>query len=87
MDNEWSFVGEGNDFREQEVAEFIESFFAESDVYIVKDRHNSFLISLSEAPKKVKELLKDKDVILCDLSFKKMIEFNYIGVARHGEIK
>lgn len=86
-DNEWSFVGEGQDYKLQEVSDFVQSFFNEPKIYLVIDRNRSFLINLNEAPSKVGELLKGKDITLCDLSFNKMIEFNYIGVLRHGEIK
>ncbi|NQZ15121.1 MAG: hypothetical protein HRT94_09915, partial [Alphaproteobacteria bacterium] len=42
--NEWSFVGEGKDFKEVEVQEFIDSFFSEGELYIVINRHHAYEI-------------------------------------------
>lgn len=87
LDNEWSFVGEGKDYKEKKVSDFIKSFFNDPQIYLVFDRHHAFPINIDEASSKVGELLNDKDITLCDQSFTKMIEFNYIGVLRHGEVK
>ena len=84
--NEWSFVGEGSDFDEIAVGEFIGSFFGDPEIYFVIDRHNSFSIQKENAPVLVKESLKDQIITLCDHSFSKMIEFHYIGVAKHGAV-
>lgn len=84
--NEWSFVGEGQDFKEHEVNNSISSFFNENDIYLVVDRHNSFLIRRDEAAKAVRSLLSDQNITLCNQSFSRMIEFHYIGVAKHGAI-
>ena len=84
--NEWSCVGEGENFKENEVNEFIKSFFQEIDIYFVIDRHNSHSIARDMAAEKVKEFIKDQNITLCDHSFSKMIEFHYIGVAKHGAI-
>lgn len=84
--NEWSFVGEGNDFKVAEVNDFIKSFFEEAEIYFVIDRHNSYSVARDIAAKKVKADLKEQSITLCDHSFSKMIEFHYIGVAKHGAI-
>lgn len=84
--NEWSFVGEGNDFKENEVQDFVDSYFNEKELYLVVDRHNALSIFASEAASKIKGYLDKKDVVLCNKRFDKMIEFNYIGVAKHGKI-
>lgn len=86
LDNEWSFVGVGNHFKENEVDNFIKSFFQEDELYFVIDRHNSYSIARDIAAKRVKESLKEQSITLCDHSFSKMIEFHYIGVAKHGAI-
>ncbi len=84
--NEWSFVGEGVDFKESEVNDFIQSFFQEAEIYFVIDRHDSYSIDRDLAAQRVKESLKNQNVTLCNHAFSKMIEFNYIGVAKHGAI-
>ncbi|PWQ96621.1 hypothetical protein DKW60_12620 [Leucothrix pacifica] len=84
--NEWSFVGEGDDFNDELVEGFIGSFFQDPEVYFVIDRHNSFSVAREEAALKVKSALKDQVITLCNHSFSKMIEFHYIGVAKHGAV-
>lgn len=84
--NEWSFVGEGNDFEEQEVQGFINSYFTEDEVYLVIDRHNSFLLPKGKAAAEVKGKLSTQNITLCNSAFSKMVEFSYIGVAKHGAI-
>jgi len=84
--NEWSFVGEGSDFKEAEVQDFINSFFSENELYIVIDRHNAHELPKSEGSNNVKLSLRSQDVTLCNKSFSKMVEFSNIGVAKHGAI-
>lgn len=84
--NEWSFVGEGKDFKEEKVQEFIDSFFLGKEVYLVIDRHNAESVRKEVASIKVKTALKNRNVTLSDPEFTKMIEFSYIGVAKHGAI-
>ena len=85
--NEWSFVGEGSDFKEAAVGEFVDAFFREPEIYCVIDRHSSFSVAKEKATLMVKESLKDRVVTLCDHSFSKMIEFHYMGVAKHGAVR
>ena len=82
--NEWSFVGDGSDFKENKVNDFICSFFKENELYLVIDRHNAFSVSKNEAGTKIKELLKKQNITLCNNTFTQMIEFSYIGVVKHG---
>ncbi len=84
--NEWSFVGDGSNFKENEVNDFISSFFTENELYLVIDRHDAFSVSKNEASSKIKELLKNQNITLCNHTFTQMIEFSYIGVAKHGAI-
>jgi hypothetical protein len=84
--NEWYFVGEGEGFRVNEVNDFITSFFQESDIYMVIDRHLSYSIAKDDAATEIKKQLQQKDITLCNHSFSKMVEFNKIGVAKHGVI-
>ncbi|MCX2833111.1 hypothetical protein [Microbulbifer thermotolerans] len=85
--SEWSFVGEGSDFKELEVQEFMDSYFKEDELYLVIDRHNSFAIPKSKSGAEVKAKLANQDITICNNAFSKMVEFSYIGVAKHGAIK
>ncbi len=87
QDNEWYFVGAAEEFRADSVQEFLSSFFDEPEIYFVIDRHNSAVIAVADAAAKVKEYFKTTHVTLCDKSFTRMIEFNKIGVAKHGTIE
>ena len=82
--NEWSFVGEGSDFKSSEVTDFIASYFSEDQLYLVIDRHHAYELAKTEASSKIQESLKNQNVTLCNKTFTRMIEFNRIGVAKHG---
>lgn len=84
--NEWSFVGEGSDFKVEEVQEFIDSYFTEHELYLVIDRHNSYELPKCNAASEVREKLSNQSLTLCNSAFNKMVEFSYIGVAKHGTI-
>lgn len=84
--NEWSFVGEGKDFKADEVQEFIDSYFTENELYLVIDRHNSYELPKFGVASEVRDKLTNHDLTLCNKAFNKMIEFSYIGVAKHGAI-
>ncbi|MEM7020054.1 MAG: hypothetical protein AAF512_22280 [Pseudomonadota bacterium] len=82
--NEWAFVGEGSDFKDNKVSLLIDSYFSENELYLVVDRHNAYEILKGEATSKIKSNLHDKDIILSNKAFTRMIEFNHIGVAKCG---
>ena len=84
--NEWSFVGIAEDFKQEKVQSFLNEYFDEELVYFVTDKRASCEIELVNATNKLAETFEDEDVIICDKSFRKMVEFNKIGVARHGEV-
>ena len=84
--NEWSFVGDGNDFKEQDLQKFIDLYFVENELYLVIDRHNSYQLPKTKATSQVKLNLSNQNITLCNTAFSKMIEFSTIGVARHGTI-
>ena len=86
-DSEWLFVGKDADFREDEVEKLIQSFFEDAEVYLVIDRHNSFPIQLNKSAEKVRELLNERGITLCNFAFNKIMEFNPIGVVKRGEVK
>lgn len=77
-DDEWSFVGEGSDFKEREVQEFINSYFTEDELYLVIDRHNSYMLPKDKAAAEVKDKLSNQDITLCNNAFNKVVEFSYI---------
>lgn len=88
-DSEWFYTGLDDGFKRTEVNGLISSFFAGEEIYLVLGRRNSKIISKEKACNEIKCALsneKSMEVFLCDKNFKKMIEFNKIGVARYGTV-
>ena len=91
-DFDWSdliYVGldheKANEYKAEMVAEYAHKLFNESEVYVITDRHDSHLSTLDEALSKVSTLLKTTDVILCDTSFTKAMNFDMIGIMSYGQ--
>lgn len=84
-DNEWSYVGDKNNFQNDQVMEFINQYFEEAELYFVIDRHNAYSIPKEQATIELQNRVKNRDAIVCNHSFTRMIEFNHIGVARYGK--
>lgn len=83
--NEWNYIGVGSDYNESKANKLIEQHFSDSEIYLVIDRHNSFLTQAKTAAQSIRELLNKKDLILSNKDFTKMIVFNKIGVVKYGE--
>ena len=84
-ESEWSYVGDGDEFKAEEVQNNINRFFSEDVLYLVTDRHTSKEIKKELASAMVIPTLEQQYVTLCNKEFKRFIVFNYIGVARQGE--
>jgi hypothetical protein len=74
-----------NEYKAEKVAEIAQSLFNEQEVYLVIGRHDSHLITLHEALKRVSTLLKITDVLICNTSFSKGMQFHKIGVMSYGQ--
>lgn len=83
--NEWNYIGVGVDYNESKVNKLIERYFSDLEIYLVIDRHNSFLTQTKIAAQSIRELLNKNDVTLSNKDFTKMIVFNRIGVVKYGE--
>jgi hypothetical protein len=91
-DLDWSdliYVGldneQANEYKAEKVAEYAHQLFNESEVYVIIGRHDSHLSTLDEALNKISTLLKVTDVLLCNTSFTKAMQFNKIGVMSYGQ--
>ncbi len=89
---DWSdliYVGldheKANEYKAEMVAEYAHKLFDESEVYVIIGRHDSHSSTLDEALNKVSTLLKTTDVMLCDTSFIKAMNFDMIGVMSYGQ--
>ncbi|MFB6456779.1 hypothetical protein ACE38W_16015 [Chitinophaga sp. Hz27] len=83
--NEWTYIGIGGDYNEDKANTLIEQHFSDSEIYLVIDRHNSFLTLTKTAAQSIRELLNKNDLTLSNKDFTKMIVFNRIGVVKYGE--
>jgi hypothetical protein len=87
--SDWIYVGlnheQNNEYKADTVAEYANSLFDETEVYLVIGRHDSHLTTLSEALGQVSILLKGMDVLICNKEFSKAIRFRMVGVMSYGE--
>lgn len=91
-DLDWSgliYVGldheKANEYKAEMVADYAHKLFDESEVYVILGRRDSHLSTLDEALGKVSTLLKTTDVMICDTSFTKAMNFDMIGVMSYGQ--
>ena len=86
-ESEWMYIGAEEDFKEEKAVKLINTFFTESELYFITDRHNSFLIEKDDVIAKVKEYLTDYRTALANKDFSKIVEFDKIGILRKGQRK
>ena len=82
--NEWNYIGVGDNYNERIVNNLIEQHFSDSEIYLVIDRHNSFLTQTQAAAQSIRELLNKGGLTISNKDFTKMIVFNRIGVVKYG---
>jgi hypothetical protein len=81
-DSEWTFIG-GDKMKAKDL---LDSFFNnELSLYLIIDRHNSKQDNKPYIFEKIKEYLEQRDFLIWDLNFNKIIEFNKVGVYRVGK--
>ena len=85
--NEWSYVGLGEEFKTRKVQKFINQFFREHEIYFVVDRHHSIEILKQKSAIKNKEEIDHRNIVLCDMKFHRFMVFNHVGVTKHGKYK
>lgn len=83
-DSEWFLIGSDT----SKLNVLIDSFFAEEQtLYLATDRNNSMQLAKFELLEKASIFIEKLDFSIWDLGFKKVIEFDKIGVYRIGEQK
>ena len=86
-DNEWIYFGDGKGVNENIVIEAIISHFKDDSLFLVSTRQDSFKINQKDKERIIGEVQKFTNLFIWDKNFKRVIEFNYIGVMRCGEIR
>ena len=74
-----------DEFKIDKVTKYAHMLFDEPEVYVIVGRHNSHVALLDDALPKVSMYLKTSDVMLCNTSFTKALQFYKIGVMQSGE--
>ncbi len=74
-----------DEYQADKVAEYAHTLFDEKEVYVVIGRHDSHPSNLNEALKNVATLLKTTDVLICNQSFSKAMNFYKLGVMCYGK--
>ena len=74
-----------NEYRADKVSEYARALFDEPEVYVVIGRHDSHLALLDDVLEGISKWLKTTDVLLCNQSFTKAMQFYKIGVMSYGE--
>ena len=87
--SDWIYIGlnheQANEYQTDNVAGHAASLFDETEVYLVVGRHDSHATILSEALSQVGELLKTKDLLICNKDFSKAMRFRMVGVMSYGQ--
>ena len=86
-ESEWVHFGTGNDVNIKMVANIIDQFFIDTNLYLVTNRKESSEINKNEIQESILSLLGTKDFIIWDKKFERVIEFNHIGICRQGQAK
>lgn len=83
-DSEWIYIGAEEEFNEERVGELIRTFFEETELYLITDRHNSSHIEKNLATAKIKKFIVPAPA-LANKDFSKIMEFIGIGIVRKGQ--
>ncbi|WP_061248501.1 hypothetical protein [Leptospira alstonii] len=88
-ESEYFYVGDGNDFKEDDFKRVIFDFFKSDWLYLSLGRKNSKIILLEDAVLEIKNALYDQSIysdkaILVTGELTRVLEYNRIGVARCG---
>ena len=87
VDSEWTYFGDGNEVNRGVVEDSMNSHFTDNaSLYVSTTRQQSFEANKSETIEQIEELLGKESFFIWDTKFRKVIEFNRIGVMRRGQV-
>ncbi len=77
---EWSLEGDGTPLQYQQAAIKLRSLFPEEkELQLVEDSENVRTVDLSKAIDEVKSLPGNKNIMICDKKYERMMMFIYNG--------
>jgi hypothetical protein len=83
-ETEWIYCGEAGEVNWDIVAKELYNFFDDDIFHVATTRTNSFTIDKEELLSSINDLVGRKNFFMWNEEFKKMVEFNHIGVFRKG---
>lgn len=83
-ESEWHFIGIENNVGEKEINKILVENFDDENLYFVMSRNESSEMNKTELTKKISEVFRNFDFTVWDKKFRKVIEFNKIGIYRIG---
>jgi hypothetical protein len=82
----WVYCGIEDDIKEDVIENAVNEFFPDRMLYLVTNRKASGEVNKQDILERIKKGLGQNDFFIWDINFKKVIEFNKIGVMRNGLI-
>jgi len=82
--SDWVYCGVGDEIKEDVIDMAINEYFQDSMIYFVSARKESREVNKKDILELIKKELGQNELFLWDVNFKKVIEFNKIGVMRNG---
>ncbi len=82
--SEWVYCRIGNDTKEDVIDKALNEYFQDSMLYFVSTRKESSQINKQDIIERIKKELGQNELVIWDINFKRVIEFNKIGVMRIG---
>lgn len=86
-ENEWIYIGLGEELNKVLLSQKLEELFNGEDVFIALGRTDSKEIENKDLQSEIINRIGLLDFKICDKKFTKVIEFSKVGVIRIGEKK
>jgi hypothetical protein len=85
-ETEWIYFGAGDDVNQDVALQKIAEYFQDSVVAVAIDRKSSTIVPTNDLHRFLSGILGIKTFLICDQTFKRVMEFSNIGVMRQGYI-
>ena len=83
-ETEWSYFGARNEANKPLVVKSIAVYFPDTILNVAVGRKDSVQVNKNEIAVALENILGFKNFLIWDMQFKRVIEFNNIGVMRQG---
>lgn len=84
----WIHVGTSADFKRDLVRDHIAAFFGDdAELVLSVDRNTGYAVSCTDAADRVRDEVREFEVVLGDLRTKRLMVFHPAGVMRFGSVE